>query len=775
MVRSCGGESPPPATPPPNELTTSVLAEVRAEQVRRWRDGERPSAETLLAKHPELAADPEAALVLIYGEILLREEVDGTPPNPAEYAARFPDYATALGRQLELHGTLTPLSSPDLPGFEIIRELGRGGAGVVYLAREVALDRLVAVKVLLSGEFASAEARQRFRREAEAAAALRHPNIVPVHAIGEHHGRPFLVLEYIAGGSLDRATGGTPMPARRAAALVRQLADAVGHAHAAGIVHRDLKPANVLLASRERERPEAAHESSPPVADAPDTPKIADFGLAKRLDLADGPTATSQVLGTPSYMAPEQAAAAKEVGPAADIYALGAILYDCLTGRPPFKAASLLETLAHVTGREPAAPRSLNPAVPRDLETICLKCLSREPTRRYASAAALADDLGRFLDGRPVLARPVGWIGRAWRLAKRKPAVASLAAALAVLLPAALAITTTLYVQADRQRRVADEQRQLADDRYREGLQFRVEMVKQMSNSAYSLTNLITKDAEALAAHRACVAEFGRLAEAGIDPRWCRIRQASHMSMAARALQQLQRGPEAVRAGEEAVAACAASLAEWPDAPGSRFSWQMARHHLATALYTDGQFEKAAAQFDELIPEGLREYGPCVERDQRRRVWMRDMYANRAFCRFVLKRFAEAVTDFEEATRRDRGERTGYYAASRAHSLIRLGKVREGLDALRAPLGDQHPSGGTLHEAFIACSYAADRPELSAAEQEAAAAEAVKCLRRWMADRPESLDVVRARLRRELKFVPALVQNRADFQALLAGQQVPPK
>jgi serine/threonine-protein kinase len=237
----------------PHTAPTSAsgpLAAARAEQACRLRGGERPPAEEFLARHPDLAADPEAALVLVYGEVLLREELDSTPPDPAEYAARFPAHAPALALQFELHGALAPpLGSPDLPGFEIARELGRGGMGVVYLARERALGRLVAVKVLLSGEFASEAARRRFRTEAESAARLQHPHIVTVHAVGEHAGRPYLVLEYVPGGSLDRRLGGTPLAPRAAADFVRPLADAVEHAHREGIVHRDLKPANVLLAS----------------------------------------------------------------------------------------------------------------------------------------------------------------------------------------------------------------------------------------------------------------------------------------------------------------------------------------------------------------------------------------------------------------------------------------------------------------------------------------------------------------------------------------------
>jgi tRNA A-37 threonylcarbamoyl transferase component Bud32 len=335
-----------------------------------------------------------------------------------------------------------------LPGFDIQREHGRGGMGVVYLAHDRALRRPVAIKMLISGEFASETARGRFRNEAEAAARLKHPNIVEVFALGEHDGRPYLVQEFVAGGNLDQRLDGTPLEARTAAEMIRSLADAVQHAHSAGIVHRDLKPANVLV-SEEPAKLAIRHSSLA-------TSKIADFGLAKQIDAGNGPTATSQVLGTPSYMAPEQARGTKDSGPAVDIYALGAIFYECLTGRPPFKAATPLETLTQSLNEEPVAPRALNPAVPRDLETVCLKCLAKEPEKRYLSASALADDLARFLEGRPVVARPIGPLGRAWRWAKRRPAIAGLIAALILVIGGALAGLTSLYISADRDRRAAE-------------------------------------------------------------------------------------------------------------------------------------------------------------------------------------------------------------------------------------------------------------------------------------------------------------------------------
>jgi WD40 repeat protein/tRNA A-37 threonylcarbamoyl transferase component Bud32 len=313
-----------------------------------------------------------------------------------------------------------------VPGYEVLEELGRGGMGVVYKARQAKLNRVVALKVLLAGAHAGAGDRARFRGEAEAAARLQHPNIVQVFEVGEADGRPYLALEYAEGGSLAQRLRGSPLPAGEAAALVEVLARAVHAAHQKGVVHRDLKPGNVLLA-------------------ADGTPKVTDFGLAKRLDAQTAHTQSGALLGTPDYMAPEQAEG-KAAGPAADTYALGAILYHLLTGRPPFPAATPLETLVRLRSEEPVSPATLQPRLPRDVVTVCLKCLAKEPAGRYASAAELADDLGRFLAGRPVLARPVGPWGRTVRWCRRRPAVALLLAALAGSLVAGFA--TTLHYAA---------------------------------------------------------------------------------------------------------------------------------------------------------------------------------------------------------------------------------------------------------------------------------------------------------------------------------------
>jgi hypothetical protein len=313
--------------------------------------------------------------------------------------------------------------------YELLEEIGRGGVGVVYKARQVSLDRVVALKMLLSGAHAGDDERKRLQTEAEAIARLQHPNIIQIHEVGQRDGHAFFSLEYCAGGSLDQKLGGVPLPAKEAATLVEVLAGAMQAAHEVHVIHRDLKPGNVLLTVEGQ-------------------PKITDFGLAKKLDDV-GQTATGAVMGTPSYMAPEQARGlTREIGPATDVYALGAILYECLTGRPPFRAETNIDTLLQVMSVEPVRPTLVQPGIPRDVETICLKCLSKEQGKRYSSPRELADDLGRFVRGEPVKARPVGSIERAIRWARRRPAVAALLALVVVLLIGGTAGMTSLALLA---------------------------------------------------------------------------------------------------------------------------------------------------------------------------------------------------------------------------------------------------------------------------------------------------------------------------------------
>jgi len=347
----------------------------------------------------------------------------------AEFAALFPPSNIILDAEV-MQLTSRPAELPQVSGYRVEGILGHGGMGIVYRAWHFRLDRPVALKMLLAGPYARPEERERFLREAQAVAALRHPNIVQVHDAGEVDGRPYFTMELVEGGDLAQQIQGVPQPARKAADLVATLADAVHTAHQCGIVHRDLKPNNILLTKD-------------------GTPKVTDFGLARRIAGDSGLTFSGAPMGTPSYMAPEQARGHKgAIGPATDVYALGAILYELLTGRPPFRAETPTATLAQVVTDEPVSPARLNPRVPRDLETICLKCLHKEPSKRYASAQALAEDLRRFERGEPIKARPVGPFERAVRWIRRQP---TLAAALAsgVLLASTL-LGTVLWWHGQR-------------------------------------------------------------------------------------------------------------------------------------------------------------------------------------------------------------------------------------------------------------------------------------------------------------------------------------
>jgi serine/threonine protein kinase/WD40 repeat protein len=339
--------------------------------------------------------------------------------------------ALGLGLAREPEGGAEPgmLSSADAAGrspnesricrfgdYELLTELARGGMGVVYKARQVGLGRIVAVKRILAGRLADKELVQRFRTEASAAASLQHPNIVAIHEVGVHQGEHYLAMELVEGPDLVKVVGHEPLEARRAARYAKAIALAIHHAHEHNILHRDLKPSNVLI-------------------DAHDQPRITDFGLAKRLEKESELTLTGQVLGSPGYMPPEQACATRgRMSRRSDVYSLGAVLYHLLTSRPPFRASTPAQTIQRVLNDEPVPPRLLNDDVPRDLETICLKCLEKDPGSRYGTALELAEELERFLEDRPILARPVSPLGKAWRWCRRKPVVAGLAAASSVLL-----------------------------------------------------------------------------------------------------------------------------------------------------------------------------------------------------------------------------------------------------------------------------------------------------------------------------------------------------
>jgi WD40 repeat protein len=447
-----------------------LLREACAALDGRLRSGARARTEDLLAEHPELASNAEYVLELAYTEYVTRDAL-GEPVEFDEWFERFPALRQDLRELFEVHRFVEQSAADTLAShggatkngeradledvvpseidndrrfgnYELLEEIGRGGMGVVYKARQLGLRRIVALKLILAGEHAGKDRCERFQAEAETVARLAHPNIVQIHEVGAEDGRPFLSLEYVERGSLDRQRFGEPWPAREAAELLVTLARAMQHAHERGIIHRDLKPANVLMT-------------------ADGVPKITDFGLAKNLsDEQSGQTATGAMIGTPCYMAPEQALGnSRDSGAAADVYALGAILYELLTGRPPFRGASLLETLEQVRTQEPVGPRQLIGKLPRDLETICLKCLQKQPQHRYASAAALADDLQRFLELRPIQARPVSIPERVVRWSARNRMLAALAASLIVLVGVALVVGPVVaYQQAAMRKEV---QRQL--------------------------------------------------------------------------------------------------------------------------------------------------------------------------------------------------------------------------------------------------------------------------------------------------------------------------
>jgi WD40 repeat protein len=356
---------------------------------------------------------------------------------------------------------------PDIAGHELLEELSRGGMGVIYKARHRASGRTVALKMILSGALSAPEERERFQKEVQTVAALRHPGIVTLYEVGDTSSGPYYTMEYVEGGSLADRLDGTPLPPDNAARLVQQFAEAIHAAHQQGIVHRDLKPANILLSGIAERGARIEEEVRDPRSAIRDplrssVPKIADFGLARRLDVS-GHTATGAIVGTPSYMAPEQAESKKQaVGPPSDVYALGAILYELLTGRPPFKGPTPLDTIMQVIHEEPVPPRQLQPQTPPDLERICLKGLEKDPGKRYGSAQDLADDLARFLGGEPVRARPIGRLARGWRWCRRNPAVAALLAAVLLVLVAGASVASAFAVLAERRARAEETARERA-------------------------------------------------------------------------------------------------------------------------------------------------------------------------------------------------------------------------------------------------------------------------------------------------------------------------
>ncbi|MCI0456952.1 MAG: bifunctional serine/threonine-protein kinase/formylglycine-generating enzyme family protein, partial [Gemmataceae bacterium] len=435
---------------PPREQLERLLAEALGDGERALLEAhveacsscEEQLAQLAAAQSPPLATASSVSGVAQEGESQLAgheeaflEQMKKTPPRAAR--PRRADYSPDEPRP------------PEVPGYEILEVLGYGATGVVYKARQRALNRLVALKMIRGAEYSRPEDRLRFQIEGEVVARLRHPNIVQIYEVGSHAGQPFFAFEFVDGGCLADRLGGA-QPPRQAAELVEALARAAHAAHLQGIVHRDLKPSNVLLARSNR-----SEESSMPgrAVTAYGVPMIADFGLAKQLGSDVRLTQTGTALGTPRYMAPEQCRGpSRDIGPAADLYALGTILYELLTGRVPFPSADFRTLLNQVVEQEPPPPSQVVPGLPRDLECICLKCLQKEPAQRYASAVALAEDLRCYLDHRPITARPVGRGERLWRWCRRNPAAAGLAAAVAALLVVTTAATSLVALGLRRER-----------------------------------------------------------------------------------------------------------------------------------------------------------------------------------------------------------------------------------------------------------------------------------------------------------------------------------
>jgi serine/threonine protein kinase len=466
-------ETAPAQSPPPN-ARGEWLSQLRADQRLRWEQGEPIPVEAYLEAYPALQTDPDGVLDLILHEVMIRRQRQERP-TVEDFVQRFPQHADSLRRQFdttqeslsppEAAGQVVPpgftglpddtvshqpsgpgpgltlppsqsttfphepKSGPVLPtvaGYRVLGVLGQGGMGVVYQAEQTGLKRLVALKMILSGPHARPEERARFVTEAKAVARLQHPNIAQIYEIGEHDGGAYLSLEFVDGGSLAQRLRRAPPTPQEAARLVESLARAVQHAHERHIIHRDLKPGNVLLT-------------------VAGVPKIVDFGLAKQLDDDGQHTTSGAIIGTPSYMAPEQACGKKKgVGPASDIYALGAMLFELVTGQPPFRGETPLDTLYQVSTLDPPVPSSLKPGCPRDLETIILKCLEKDSRRRYTNASALADDLHRFLTSEPIWAQRVSLFRRGLRWARHRPAEA---AVLAMIVCVALALVAGEVLQ----------------------------------------------------------------------------------------------------------------------------------------------------------------------------------------------------------------------------------------------------------------------------------------------------------------------------------------
>lgn len=420
-----------------------------------WQTGGRPDLLEYLNRVPEPLRSA-AFVELVSIDVAYRRQC-GEQPHQQDYLATFSQFDTAIIREFSGSGSIFPVDTcgesessieiplPVIPGMDVIGCIGRGGMGLVFAARQLELNRLVAVKMMRDGTLASHVDRARFRSEAESAARLKHANIVQVYHVGMHGGQPYLVLEYVAGGTLQEYLRNRPQSEEFCATLMHSVAIGISHAHERGVVHRDLKPANILL------------ESVDSSASRRVQPKITDFGLARRMeDGVSSLTQTGVIVGTPGYLAPEQVSGVtRDIGPWTDVYAIGAVLYEMLTGHPPHRAATIAETLRSIQFSDPVSPGKHVPGLARDLQTICLKCMAHDRRNRYESAAAVAADLNRFLTGQPILARPAPLTERLWRWVRRDTRTAVLAA---LLLTMMLIIAVVTMTGVSRNRRNADLQ-----------------------------------------------------------------------------------------------------------------------------------------------------------------------------------------------------------------------------------------------------------------------------------------------------------------------------